>query len=699
MILTPSPKQQFFGNNGRPLEGGLVFTYAAGTNNKVATYSDEAGTPNTNPIVLDFRGEANIWLDPEQAYKFVLAPRGDTDPPTNPIWSVDNIEAPFGDSNLTQQFIGQRLWPRTAAEIAAGITPSDYGYEWFDPRRYATVAQWSAVAAAVGSLTDSYPGWYRGDRAQHPALTNCIVGYKAYDDAQKSGTIGYRCTAIGALALAGNTDSAAAGGTNTAVGYAAMESCNECSGNTGVGVFALNSITGVNSSHNNAFGYRVWPSLVDGTQNNGFGFQAGDLLVTGNNNHAFGENTLSHLVNGNGNHSFGFQASYTKTGGDNTHAFGFQALFNETAAVITGISKAASAVVTISTVSSINPFSVGQPVNVQGVAGMTEINGLNALVTSIGGSSGAWTVTLSIDSSGFTTYTSGGTLSPHGNTAFGYRVGFNVSMRGGNTIIGADAAQAAEPGYGNTLCGYQAGNAINANAGGDGGELNTLVGFWAGRVITSGALNACFGQRSGDSLTTGSENTIIGPNAGISVTTSDRCTFVGSESGENLNGDLNTGCGYNAGATATAQNYTNTSSFGANAIPTGSNQVTLGDNSVVALRCQQTSITALSDARFKKNIRSLEMPAGAMSDLQVVIFEWIDLGMPQGPQVGFIAQSLDAWQEKWDLQWLNLVDKSNPDRWEATPGKLLFPLILEFQKLSARVAALEGDDQWRGALT
>jgi hypothetical protein len=125
----------------------------------------------------------------------------------------------------------------------------------------------------------------------------------------------------------------------------------------------------------------------------------------------------------------------------------------------------------------------------------------------------------------------------------------------------------------------------------------------------------------------------------------------------------------------------------------------LGDASIATLRCQQTTITALSDRRYKKNIRSLELPPGALEDLQPVLFEWIDAGMPQGVQMGFIAQALDEWQMKWGLEWMGLVDKSNSDRLEATPGKLLFPLILGFQKLSARVAALEGDDQWRAALS
>jgi hypothetical protein len=139
MILTPSPKQQFFGNNGRPLDGGLLFTYAAGTNNKIDTYSNASGTLNTNPIVLDFRGEANIWLDPELTYKFVLSPRGDTDPPTNPIWSVDNITPGLTSADITQQFIGRILWPRTQAEINADVTPTNYAIPpdpQIDPRRY-----------------------------------------------------------------------------------------------------------------------------------------------------------------------------------------------------------------------------------------------------------------------------------------------------------------------------------------------------------------------------------------------------------------------------------------------------------------------------------------------------------------------------------------------------------------------------------
>lgn len=141
MNLAPLPIQKFFGNNGRPLDGGLLFTYTAGTTTKVATYQDEAGTPNTNPIELNFRGEANVWLDPELTYKFVLSPRDDTDPPTASIWTVDNIASSMTLADLTQAIIGRLLWPRTDAEIAAATTPTSYAYNSnpYDIRRYGAI--------------------------------------------------------------------------------------------------------------------------------------------------------------------------------------------------------------------------------------------------------------------------------------------------------------------------------------------------------------------------------------------------------------------------------------------------------------------------------------------------------------------------------------------------------------------------------
>lgn len=88
-VVTPTAKAQFIDAAGVPLSGGLLYTYQAGTTTPQATYTDSTGaTANSNPIVLDSRGEANIWLG-SATYKFRLADSDNTE-----IWTVDNVSAP-----------------------------------------------------------------------------------------------------------------------------------------------------------------------------------------------------------------------------------------------------------------------------------------------------------------------------------------------------------------------------------------------------------------------------------------------------------------------------------------------------------------------------------------------------------------------------------------------------------------------------
>lgn len=91
-LISPSPFLQFVNANGAPLSGGKLFTYAAGSTSKQATFTDASGaTPNTNPVILDTLGSCEVWLPSGAAFKYVLSPSTDTDPPTNPIKTIDNI--------------------------------------------------------------------------------------------------------------------------------------------------------------------------------------------------------------------------------------------------------------------------------------------------------------------------------------------------------------------------------------------------------------------------------------------------------------------------------------------------------------------------------------------------------------------------------------------------------------------------------
>lgn len=67
--------QQFFDNTGLPLNGGLLYTYQAGSTTPLATYTDVNGTiANSNPIVLDSSGRlpSEVWLTYGFFYKFVV---------------------------------------------------------------------------------------------------------------------------------------------------------------------------------------------------------------------------------------------------------------------------------------------------------------------------------------------------------------------------------------------------------------------------------------------------------------------------------------------------------------------------------------------------------------------------------------------------------------------------------------------------
>jgi hypothetical protein len=108
-FLNPWSGRQFVDSNGKPYSGAKLFVYAAGSSTKVTTYKDSAGTSNhTNPILLNTKGEPAdsggssqpIWQAGGSAVKLVLASSTDTDPPTSPISTWDNISG-INDTSVT----------------------------------------------------------------------------------------------------------------------------------------------------------------------------------------------------------------------------------------------------------------------------------------------------------------------------------------------------------------------------------------------------------------------------------------------------------------------------------------------------------------------------------------------------------------------------------------------------------------------
>lgn len=125
---------QFFDNNGNPLTGGKLYTYAAGTTTPQATYTTSQGNvPWTNPIVLDAAGRVpsggEIWLTDGLIYKFVLKDSNDVLIATyDNISGISTITLPIDSSNIAYDppFIGS-VATNAEAKLAQYISVQDFG--------------------------------------------------------------------------------------------------------------------------------------------------------------------------------------------------------------------------------------------------------------------------------------------------------------------------------------------------------------------------------------------------------------------------------------------------------------------------------------------------------------------------------------------------------------------------------------------
>lgn len=96
---------QFFDNNGDPLTGGKIYTYAAGTTTPLQTYTTSTGnTPHSNPIILDAAGRVpggEIWLTNGVEYKFAVKTSVDVQIAVyDDIYAVSNVTLPIDASNV-----------------------------------------------------------------------------------------------------------------------------------------------------------------------------------------------------------------------------------------------------------------------------------------------------------------------------------------------------------------------------------------------------------------------------------------------------------------------------------------------------------------------------------------------------------------------------------------------------------------------
>lgn len=118
--LLPDGATPFLDSAGDPADGFQLFVYEAGSSTKATTYQESDGvSANTNPIVLDARGETPYGVYVESGtYKLVWASDTDTDPPTSPIRTRDDV-SPINDTATTVD------------QWVAGPTPTQTGATTF----------------------------------------------------------------------------------------------------------------------------------------------------------------------------------------------------------------------------------------------------------------------------------------------------------------------------------------------------------------------------------------------------------------------------------------------------------------------------------------------------------------------------------------------------------------------------------------
>lgn len=93
-----------YDDNGKPLSGGLVQTFYAGSSIPEPTYKDFSGAPWSTTFNLNASGEARILLDKAKAYKFIISNADGSNPQVYDNISITEgvLEVGGGTLNLQQ---------------------------------------------------------------------------------------------------------------------------------------------------------------------------------------------------------------------------------------------------------------------------------------------------------------------------------------------------------------------------------------------------------------------------------------------------------------------------------------------------------------------------------------------------------------------------------------------------------------------
>ena len=158
-LISPAP--QFLDTNGKPLSGGRLKVYIAGTTTKATTYSDWNLTKNTWPIILDAMGTCQAIVSSAELYKFVLeSAEGE-----EPLVTRDNVAVAYANVDITGT--GSEVVNSDGSVEVTATTDPDTGRTTYD------VSVKDTVQDLEGLIEDETD---RATTAEKAAKTEVVAG-------------------------------------------------------------------------------------------------------------------------------------------------------------------------------------------------------------------------------------------------------------------------------------------------------------------------------------------------------------------------------------------------------------------------------------------------------------------------------------------------------------------------------------------
>jgi len=642
----------------------------------------------------DLNGLTDVLIDGDSAY-FINIPAGLTGNP------IGNIVIGSGAANSMT----------TATEnvvIGVNALASDSGNSNANEN---VIIGYGASQTSVTQVQGVVAIGFEASKANGNAFGGTHIGYKAADSTSSK----YRSTSVGYRAMGGS----AAAQDSVAIGNGASAFCTgTIDRSTTVGFEAgsrsdaqQTTLIGYQASKDNqaagvvSLGHQAGYSQTTGTENTYLGWSAGYAVNVGSHNTVVG-----------------YEAGYASLSGDSNTLIGASAGYSGSTNLITGgnnilIGHNASP----SAAGANNEITLGNATNdllrMPGLGStdghvLTYSTASGGIVLAAAGGGGAGLVS----GTGSDSMASVSTLTPSGNAAVASGT-LSIALGGDSPFTGTNA-QCEASGNDSVAIGTSAfANGTDAVAIGNmakGRNYDVSVGRAAGRYASSGSQCVRIGMEAGFFGMTQS----VGVGYRSSGGGGDYGSAVGTQTLQNTSGDYNTGVGFRAGETLTSGvNNTLIGSLSAPSANTVSNEITLGDSSVSALRCAVTTITSLSDERDKSEIKDLEYGLDFIDSLQPREFVWDnrveikkqpvfdengEVEIDENGEVvnedvefysankgkkdfGFIAQEV----KELDNDTLRLVYSENPEKLEMSYGKLVPILVKAIQELKAEIELLK----------